>query len=470
VLANVYGLANGSSYCYRFVATNGDGTAYGGIETFMYSLPRPGIVGPGIVTTTGASTATMVGQVSPNGQATSVEVAYDVAGSEFCTNQSSKDAAFHTQPVTIDGDANSQSVSLTLANLTPGTQYCAGLLATNPSGATLARAVNPFTAGVPLLQPGSTMAIGNTGASVTGTVDPVGQATTYGVAYDSINSTWCRSDGASGAPSLATQQLPLPFTDTTYHAVTAKVSGLAPTTGYCLALVAHNASGTTTTAAPARLPVMPKLTVTVINLRSDFEATSPHGGIVTSSPAGIWCPGRCSATFPRGSRVTLNAIPRSGFAFSWNPCLAECGNWSVPLCPQTSSCSIVLSDDLPIWVAFQQACTLRPTSRLIRYDELGLAVWCAMPLPVMVTGTVTEKLSGSARTRTYSLKPRQMTVPEGTSRLDIRLPSQAVSALKRGARETATLTLTYATLIGEGRVRVRHLRIQPFRRFGLNKN
>ena len=35
-------------------------------------------------------------------------------------------------------------------------------------------------------------------------------------------------------------------------------------------------------------------------------------GRVTSAPAGIVCPGRCSARFPRGVSVTLRATPRAG--------------------------------------------------------------------------------------------------------------------------------------------------------------
>jgi hypothetical protein len=443
--AAVYGLANGSGYCYRFVTTNSDGTAYGGIDTFTYSLPRPAIAAPAL-TTTGASTATMVGLVSPNGQATSVEVAYDVAGSEFCANRGSTDAAFHTPLVTIGAIVASQDVSLTLSGLTPGTQYCAGLLATNPSGT--ATAFGPaFTAGVPLLWPGSTTtAIGDTAASVTGTVDPVGQTTTYDVAYDAINSTWCRSGGASGAPSLATQQLPLPFTDTTYHAVTVKVSGLAPTTSYCLALVIHNASGEAA-GAPALLPAMPTLTVAL--------PTTNMGPIgaesVTSSPKGISCPRRCSAPFQRGARVRLRATANFGASLAgWNPFYYG-GSGPPPPSPpcantRSLTCTITLSRDTSVVAEFNgppYSCGVSPDGSKLHNGTLYLTVTCNKSARVTITGKLTD-VPKTGKTKTSSLRPLRPTGFGYWWRLSYKVPRSAVDDLRKGASESIKLTLSYS--------------------------
>ena len=41
-----------------------------------------------------------------------------------------------------------------------------------------------------------------------------------------------------------------------------------------------------------------------------------QGGSVTSTPDGIACPGRCTATFSSGTRVTLHAAPSKSWAFS----------------------------------------------------------------------------------------------------------------------------------------------------------
>ncbi|HEU5335739.1 MAG TPA: alkaline phosphatase family protein [Terriglobales bacterium] len=69
----------------------------------------------------------------------------------------------------------------------------------------------------------------------------------------------------------------------------------------CQLVLASNASvsATFSAASPA------KLTVTVSG-----------SGTVTSTPAGISCPGTCTASFPGGSNVALTATPASGDSFS----------------------------------------------------------------------------------------------------------------------------------------------------------
>jgi len=45
-----------------------------------------------------------------------------------------------------------------------------------------------------------------------------------------------------------------------------------------------------------------------------FVAVHGHG-TVTSTPAGIHCPGRCRASFPKNSHVTLHATASPGWTF-----------------------------------------------------------------------------------------------------------------------------------------------------------
>ncbi len=61
-------------------------------------------------------------------------------------------------------------------------------------------------------------------------------------------------------------------------------------------------------------------------------------GKVTSSPSGISCPGDCSESFAENTRVTLTAVPSSGYRFStWG---GDCSS-----CKANSNCSVVLSSD-----------------------------------------------------------------------------------------------------------------------------
>jgi subtilisin family serine protease len=66
------------------------------------------------------------------------------------------------------------------------------------------------------------------------------------------------------------------------------------------------------------------------------------GGTVTSSPAGISCPGTCSASFAGGSTVTLTATPTSGSSFS---------SWSGD-CSGTGTCTVTMTADHAVSASF----------------------------------------------------------------------------------------------------------------------
>src|SRR5436190_4406678 len=73
--------------------------------------------------------------------------------------------------------------------------------------------------------------------------------------------------------------------------------------------------------------------------KGDFQLTvSTAGGgtgTVTSTPAGIICPGTCTFDFPLTTPVTLAATPATGFIFS---------GWSGTGCSGTSSpCTVAVS-------------------------------------------------------------------------------------------------------------------------------
>jgi subtilisin family serine protease len=72
-------------------------------------------------------------------------------------------------------------------------------------------------------------------------------------------------------------------------------------------------------------------------------------GTVTSAPAGITCPGTCSATYGAGSVVTLTASPQAGAYFS---------GWSGACSGQTLSCSVRMSQARSVSATFSAKPTL----------------------------------------------------------------------------------------------------------------
>jgi CSLREA domain-containing protein len=73
-------------------------------------------------------------------------------------------------------------------------------------------------------------------------------------------------------------------------------------------------------------------------------ATAGSGsGTVTSSPAGISCPGTCTHTFTDGSMVTLTATAAAGSTFA---------GWSGGGCSGTGTCQVTMSSDQSVTATF----------------------------------------------------------------------------------------------------------------------
>ena len=231
VSVSLNGLTPGQAYCVELVATNTSATAHSDQAQFNAGLP---VAHTYDATETGASTATVDGDVNPVGQATTYEVQYDVASSSWCTSGGYSGSPAHsTSPQTLGyTDNTAHNVSVTLSGLTGGQSYCAQLLATNGSGTGPGGEVR-FTAGVPIASTDDAQATGASTAVVDGSVNPEGQTTTYEVQYDVASSSWCTSGGYSGSPAHSTSPQTLGSTDDTGHSVSVTLSGLTAAQSYC---------------------------------------------------------------------------------------------------------------------------------------------------------------------------------------------------------------------------------------------
>jgi len=68
-----------------------------------------------------------------------------------------------------------------------------------------------------------------------------------------------------------------------------------------------------------------------VKLAEGGKAASAPVGKVTSVPAGIECPGTCTASFPEGSAVALRVTPGIGYRF---------GGWSGPCEGLSPACAV----------------------------------------------------------------------------------------------------------------------------------
>jgi hypothetical protein len=178
------------------------------------------ITGP--VSAVGSTSATAGGTVNPGGQATTWHVEYGTSTS-YGRQTASKSAGSGTSNV---------AVSTALSGLAPSTTYHYRLVATNGAGTSRgADGIFTTTSG-PVAVTGSASGVTATSATLAGTVDPNGRATTWHFEYGTTTgygSTTAARNAGSG---------------TTATNVSAGVSGLATGRVYHYRLIATSDAGT----------------------------------------------------------------------------------------------------------------------------------------------------------------------------------------------------------------------------------
>lgn len=190
------------------------------------TITEPPLATTGAATNVTTSGATLNGTVNANAAATTYYFQYGTSTS-YGSQTSSQSAGSGT---------NDQSVSAAVSGLTAGTTYHFRIVATNADGTTFgsdATFTTPSSAGPPSVSTGPATSVKPTGATVTGTVDPSGQATTYHFDYGT-STAYGHTTASTSAGSGTTNQ-----------SVSATLSGLVPNTTYHYRIVATNASGTT---------------------------------------------------------------------------------------------------------------------------------------------------------------------------------------------------------------------------------
>jgi len=226
VTATLTSLANNTTYHYRVVASNVNGTAYGLDMTFTI-----GAVGTAPTATTnaatgiGTTTATLNGTVNANNASTIVTFEYGLDTSYGST------ALAIQNPVL--GSTNT-AVSVTVTEFLPNTTYHYRVSATNANGTTNGADMTFTTLPqAPTAVTNGASAVTTTGATLNGTVNANGASTTVTFEYGTTT--------GYGITVTATQS---PVTGSTDTAVSRAISGLTNGITYHYRVVATNAGGT----------------------------------------------------------------------------------------------------------------------------------------------------------------------------------------------------------------------------------
>jgi hypothetical protein len=224
VAANISGLAASTTYHFRIVATNSGGTRYGSDRTFTtLSATGAPVVTTNAATLIASFSATLNGTVDPHGLTTAVHFQYGTTTSYGSATASQ----------TKTGNSY-QNVSANISGLAANTTYHFRIVATNSSGTTYGsdRTFTTLTAtGPPIVTTSPTTLIASFSATLNGSVDPHGLATSVYFQYGTTTSygSATASQNKSG---------------NTYQSVSANISGLAASTTYHFRVVATNSDGT----------------------------------------------------------------------------------------------------------------------------------------------------------------------------------------------------------------------------------
>ena len=182
------------------------GTNHGGQVSFTTGVPS---ASTRFVLSTSATTAKLEGQVNPAGQSTTYHAAYGPASSEWCSTHGSAGTPEHSStPATLGfTDAAFHNVSVELASLTRGSEYCAEIIAVNFSGTAHGGQVN-FTSGIPSASTFNATSTSATVAKLEGQVNPAGQSTTYHVVYGLASLNGARALAAKDRPLIRRRRRP----------------------------------------------------------------------------------------------------------------------------------------------------------------------------------------------------------------------------------------------------------------------
>jgi virginiamycin B lyase len=226
------GLAPGTTYHVRAVATNATGTTAGRDYTFTTTVPGAPSATTDDATGVTSANATLAATVNPQTLATTYRFEWGPTPSYG--------ASLPHPDGSIPGDGADHALSQPLTGLEPNTTYYYRVVATSTSGTTYGDQASFTTDAVaPDASTGSASGVTDSGATLAGTLNPRNSDTGWHFDYGRNAATL----GSSAPDPDATIAA-----DNSAHAVSQPITGLEPNTTYHYRLVGSSNAGTTTDA------------------------------------------------------------------------------------------------------------------------------------------------------------------------------------------------------------------------------
>jgi len=292
VSKNLTSLVPNTTYHYRVVAENTNGTVYGADMTFTTggSAPTATTSAATAVSTTGA---TLNGTVNANSDSTTVTFEYGLNtsyGSTIIAAQS---------PVTGNSDT---AVSADITGLTSSTTYHYRVVAQNSSGTTYGADMSFFTdSSGPTAVTQAASNIDTSSATLNGTVNPNNNQTTVTFEFGSTTS-YTRTYTADQSP----------ITGTSDTAVSFNVTGLILNTTYHYRVVAQSSSGTAYGADMTFTTKASKPTVTTLAASNITTTSAKLNGLVNANNDSTTVTFEYGINTGYGNTVTADQSPVTG--------------------------------------------------------------------------------------------------------------------------------------------------------------
>jgi hypothetical protein len=239
VASSVSGLTNGTTYYYQVISVNSIGTAYGAVVSFKAGAP--GAVTKS-ATSIAATTATLNGDVSSNGDTASVKFCFssdDTATVEGILDACSSSS--NASPSSILG-SNLSTVNATYnaTGLTQGTTYYFQVYATNARGTSYGPILS-FSPGGPTTNTVAASSVTSNSARLNGTINPNSVADT---SAQFCLGTLAQTTGGSLDSCDVIEATPSAPTGGAAVSIATDVTGLLPSTRYFFQAIGDNANGT----------------------------------------------------------------------------------------------------------------------------------------------------------------------------------------------------------------------------------
>lgn len=298
VTAAIEGLEPATTYHFKLVATNANGTSAGADETLRTTAPPPTVVTEA-PTIEGATQATLRGLVTPNG-AQVTECVFEIGTSslyEWGPAPCSSLPGSGTSPV---------PVSVTIGGLEPGVTYHYRVRARNEGGSTAGLDEAFETLHPPTVSTTAASGVTQTTAVVHGTADPHG-AEALGCVFEF---------GPSTSYGYGVSCASLPPAASFDEPVSATLTGLAPHTTYHFRALAANAAGWSP--GGDETFTTPPFPPTVITRPASGETSTaatlnglvdPNGGLLSE------CVFEYGTTTSYGAQAPCNPSPGSAEAY-----------------------------------------------------------------------------------------------------------------------------------------------------------